>query len=113
MKISERFIYIFIIILALGYITFTWFGGDDIDLKPYEDQIENLKKQLSERDNKLDSINVKIDSFPANKKRLDSLLNDKDLKIEELIQRYNEKINNIDNYSNGDIRSFFTNRYPE
>lgn len=74
---------------------------------------------------KMDSINVVIKQIYKDQQRIDSGVSVNNQKIEEvnnnidnikgqktiIKERYYEEIIRVDNYSNSDLDSFFTNRY--
>lgn len=74
---------------------------------------------------KMDSINVVIKQIYKDQQRIDSSVSVNNQKIEEvnnnidnikgqktiIKERYYEEIIRVDNYSNSDLDSFFTNRY--
>ena len=82
-------------------------------------EMSNVEKQ------KMDSINVVIKNIYKDQQRIDSNIIINNKKIEEvdnhindikgqktiIKERYDKEIIRVDNYSNSDIDSFFTNRY--
>lgn len=83
----------------------------DDNIKQNTAIIDSLKQVIT----KLESNQIKYDSLIIDLKDsllvLDSQLNKNELKIKELRKKYNEKINNISDYSSEQLREFLTNRY--
>jgi len=81
------------------------------DIKGYEDKIESLQVKIDSAsvinkmlDNKMDSVNTHVTEITNEINHIDN-------NISVIKQKTNEKINIVDTYTASELEQFFTDRY--
>ena len=111
MKSKERLVSYGIIVILIGIILYFFL----VDKPNYVDYFNN---KINELEVKIDSVSTLNDSldFQIEKNILDlskysDSIQEKDNMIYDLNLKTNEKVNNVDSFSNDELNSFFTERY--
>lgn len=108
---KERFISYGLNVIFLSIIIYFIF----IDNPDYVDHFQKKIDVLEITNDSLRKVNDSLDLTIQSKKDsiliLDSSLKEKDIEIYDLIIKTNEKVNNVDSFSNDELQRFFTERY--
>lgn len=97
--------------LLMGWLLYDVFSNKSEKYDQYQNKIDSLTKEVS----RLDSMHVKQDSVIVVYKDsivyMDNIIEKEKIKFIDIKKKYNEARTTIANYSNPQLDSFFSNRY--
>lgn len=108
---QERFIYLGIIVVLVGYfVYYTFFNNVDyIDI--YKQEIAALDAKIDSLHSENDHLTVTIDSLNYEISTLDKEIDAQDKKIDNIRKKANEKVSTVDSFDISQLTEFFTDRY--
>jgi chromosome segregation ATPase len=107
---NKQNIVLYIVAGLLVYLVFTT-NGIKTDIKSYKDKIELIQTKVDSAQTVNKQIDTKIDSVKQNVISITKEIHHIDNTITIIKKQTDEKINNIDKFSNAELEFFFTNRY--
>jgi len=107
---NKQNILLLILLLMIGYNLFTT-KSIRTDVKEYKNKIEQSQSKIDSIQKLNSSLNLKIDSVKSNVTFITKEITHIDKNITTLKKQTNEKVNNIDSFTNIELEQFFTNRY--
>lgn len=110
MKITKETILLTLILLFLGYIIFTT-NSIKTDVKSYRDKIDSIQVQVDSAKNVNKVIDTKIEKVGEKVVEINKEIHHIDNNITIVKENTNEKINNVDNFGFNELELFFANRY--
>ena len=108
---KESILLVIIIILAAWNIFTT--NGVKTDVKSYKKQIELVQKEIDSSQVINKKIDTKVGEVKENITVITKEVNNIDNTLTIVKNNTNEKVNNVDEFSNVELEFFFTNRYNQ
>lgn len=112
MNVTKQDIILGIIIGLAAWNIFTT-NAIKTDIKSYKDQIESIQTKVDSAQVVNKQIDTKIDSVESSVVSITKEIHHIDNTITIVKKQTDEKVNNIDKFSNAELEWFFTNRYNQ
>jgi peptidoglycan hydrolase CwlO-like protein len=105
-----KYINVLVIIGVCIFILF-FFNKKQDYVEEYNLKIEKLDEKVDSLQDVNNDLSFKIDTLNVQISKLDQELDLKDNSINALRNEVNEKVSNVDSYTDDELQEFFTNRY--
>jgi len=105
-----KYINVLVIIGVCIFILF-FFNKKQDYVEEYNLKIEKLDEKIDSLHDVNNDLSFKIDTLNVQISKLDQELDLKDNSINALRNEVNEKVSNVDSYTDDELQEFFTNRY--
>jgi len=112
-KLLDTKVLVLLVLVEAAIICWLGFTDHDVDLTTYQSRIELLQTQIDSLNTSNAALQIEIDSMYIEAAGYEDKIESLNASLDSLKKDIDDQTNAVDGYSNSELNSYFTNRYPE